>query len=1612
MQRESPHPVSEKQFSFHYTAIAAAALRIASPLAGEIQKGTVFRLFAFVLLLVTQCPLLYSQKAYWNNKGAKIYISGKGVISGMNTAIINDSNTVIVNYGKIKVMEMENKGKIELKGTAASIIIDSTLILEKGKIFLNANKIMLNNPDTAALLRTNGYLIAEDSLWGKLVWKIGEAPAGWKYVVPFVNDSLEDVGMEFQVVEPGTGEGSIEFSTFGTVATDSPNNAVQPPDMIYFHEAAATIGSNWQKIADRYWLTKPVDYTVPPLANVTLRYDSSSIAGTNTIEKNHLAISKLKDRCWEEVEAEIDTTERRFAADSLNDYYLWILHDSIEPQACYSGLTCGDAIWINDTLNPNPFLMTDTVMWFRFVATDTIIDVGIIPNNFNLTAWGWKLYDSDCTPGNLIDEYFDSGFTSQEGYLHVYENVTVNDTLILKIINTEGLTVEIKISSISEKRGMSGNFNSCGDFNLLDATLANFEDFPPGGFATGLNNFFIRGGVNSPDIVTANHTNPKVATAGIPFYPIWMCKSGTPGSKWPGSYEPSINNNYQYVHLAAGGDSYAEGLTFHLGEPLKYDCDYEICFVAYLGCPNIQLDFLFSEEPPCPPPTILIPNVVNFPGVNSITTRNCGQYTYTPIVTRTFTVPNIADWTKICATFNLNNLGITPGHTLDEVVIAPRFQLDPQGDANSIFLDDIKIKKVKCESCETGNVTTVSSSETWDVDVWSEGDIIIEPGAVLTITCTVAMPDNARIIVERGAKLIVDGGTITNVCGEMWEGIFVHGNAERTNNQLNEPHPQLNEVYDFVNNTNGSYPSDNDQHGVVVLNNATIENAYHAIRCGTDAPVSYFVPEYAGGIVVAENSIFRNNRYCVEIPRFNYRASDGPALYYFKECRFETDGALNGNTLPKNFITLWNVKGVTLLNNLFINRTPDIYHPAERGIGIMCYDAAFNVDARGLCTEQHVNGGCVNWDPDEDLGFHNLSAGVSISSSYLGGSNPAIRYTNFENNLFGILAQGTLYYKIYRNRFVLGNEPVSQWFLSFHPTGVFNIGCMFRLDENTFILPDDAPARAVYTYQSQNWPANIYKNRVEGGGDDRSYAFAFSFENSNLVNYCNTVVDPMDHFLVFQNGSIFERQGDCRQGASRPAGNVFDPSCSSTSNLHFYVGSNVPYFEYCNHAGSGFSISCTQLNSNPNPDFPTIQTTPGCATQIVEIPGSDGSDGFYGMRQKQEDLAALINDQYALLDGGRTDEILPLVHNEQYSANQLYDTLKKYSPFLSDDVLVALIFRKEFNGNKRSHLLIENAPHSNLIWKALKEADPPMNADSLDKLKEYQDSSSARKPIIDSLNRYKLQKGLNYVDMLYYASIDTNYSVEEIKDSLINEKDAPMRLLLGDLYLAENEYAESESVFDNLKVYFREDKELLGLRELQISLFEDTLTYYDLSEGELEDLEEIAFNDTSTAAIHAKLILEFVNDSIYPYPFEDKEEGSPKRVNEEEKPHEEKQDEELNESNLYKLIPTLIEGEMVGYVDTVWEKKVQVNCGYITLMDNWHSIIYFIKEKISYRLITLIKPGYSSIQWKFKAMLNTVIRLLKSNEVPKIYHYCCSVFRFGQNTWTNLSKGTSRGCSI
>ena len=78
-------------------------------------------------------------------------------------------------------------------------------------------------------------------------------------------------------------------------------------------------------------------------------------------------------------------------------------------------------------------------------------------------------------------------------------------------------------------------------------------------------------------------------------------------------------------------------------------------------------------------------------------------------------------------------------------------------------------------------IVVITGNETWTSNQDIDYGIQIEPGAVLTIESTVRFAPDAKLIVKRGGKLIIDGGVLTNLnSNSLWPGIEVWGRSDKS----------------------------------------------------------------------------------------------------------------------------------------------------------------------------------------------------------------------------------------------------------------------------------------------------------------------------------------------------------------------------------------------------------------------------------------------------------------------------------------------------------------------------------------------------------------------------------------------------------------------------------------------------------------------------------------------------------------------------------------------------------------------------------------------------------------------------------------------------------------
>ncbi|MCB0617175.1 MAG: S8 family serine peptidase [Saprospiraceae bacterium] len=484
-----------------------------------------------------------------------------------------------------------------------------------------------------------------------------------------------------------------------------------------------------------------------------------------------------------------------------------------------------------------------------------------------------------------------------------------------------------------------------------------------------------------------------------------------------------------------------------------------------------------------------------------------------------------------------------------------------------------------------GDIDPITDDEEWDNPRYINGEVEIKEDARLTISSTIRFGANARIRVKRGAELVVDGGTLTNGCGERWQGIIVEGNPS---------------TFQAV----SPYTGVRDQ-GYVELNNAVIENALYGVRL--------YDPEAAntgGGILVAHGSEFINNIYAVAFaPYQNFSPYDEYVklhnLSSFSECVF-----IVNNDFPGNYedfaahVFLKRVTGIEFIGCEFRNEISksNYTYADDAKVAISSRDANFTVTK--VCESEYY--------PPEQCEYEKRSVfegfATAISAYNISTINTfVVTYTDFSDNYTCISASKV------DNIFVANNVFEVGMGLSglYNPYRGINLqGCTaYKVEENEFSDSKTALTSeemlGIVIVTSGNQPNEIYKNTLEGldfgnisNGDNRGQQ---PFEG--LIYRCNENDENQYDFGIpdenVSSWGIAQNQGSLLKSASNSW--TSDPQNDHT---HFWnLGSNFTYFHASGDAPTHYTTNTIDLNPNAEVNQ--------CNSQL---PG----DGYYGFLSDSE----------------------------------------------------------------------------------------------------------------------------------------------------------------------------------------------------------------------------------------------------------------------------------------------------------------------------------------------------------------------------------------------------------
>jgi len=268
----------------------------------------------------------------------------------------------------------------------------------------------------------------------------------------------------------------------------------------------------------------------------------------------------------------------------------------------------------------------------------------------------------------------------------------------------------------------------------------------------------------------------------------------------------------------------------------------------------------------------------------------------------------------------------------------------------------------------TEGVMIVNDTVKWSRKRKVLQDVVINPGAQLTILTSIEMGLDRKITVMPGAELIIDRGTLTKDCAGMWDGIRLVGSNDYSNRDLL-------------------------QGKIILINGGSIQYADTAIKTIGTNESGDIVPGTGGGIIYAWDAKFINNSQSIEI---NPSSGINPAVLAY--CQFVIDDVLPDRSVG-NQVSLRGSEGIRFMSCRFENNLPSSAIPFnKRGTGIYSFNSNFSVEKLSLTDSTHFG-------LNPEVVFKQLAAGIRASSSGPGFYADVIN-ARFERNFTGIYFSG------------------------------------------------------------------------------------------------------------------------------------------------------------------------------------------------------------------------------------------------------------------------------------------------------------------------------------------------------------------------------------------------------------------------------------------------------------------------------------------------------------------------------------------------------------------------------------------------------------------------------
>jgi hypothetical protein len=673
---------------------------------------------------------------------------------------------------------------------------------------------------------------------------------------------------------------------------------------------------------------------------------------------------------------------------------------------------------------------------------------------------------------------------------------------------------------------------------------------------------------------------------------------------------------------------------------------------------------------------------------------------------------------------------------------------------------------------EQASERVLTATETFTGEIISRENIRIAAPNTLTIQGDLLMYPDRRVIVDPGARLVLDGGLIDSYCQGKWDGVEVRGNANAS--QV----PQTNQGY------------------LELRGGARIEHAEIAIRLYRSDQNNMPAPGTTGGVLKAygqsANPVFIRN--CTKgLHMLPYENRPG-----------------GGNEINNRTSLAWTVFETDEIDAEYCARLEDV-----SGVSFSYCTFRDNASSTSWYNELRPNG--IEFFSSKitvrNSIFWRLRSGIEASSDGL--LNPAfIRNNTFDLCHWGILLDGVHASEVTRNDFIIphgalygGQDPLEQ---TDPPLGLYLHTCEgYEVEENHFESEEQHAVGLVVTDNSSG--ANqFYKNTFNGllvgsllQGDNRDV------DGQGLQCLCNDYGledGNVYKIAITWGGEIAQFQGTPANfnDPAIPAGNRFYPECLTGADVSdLYVEDDGQLgFTYLRHSNAFCDPVCrtdafvSVVNTNQNYQDDT-QANASCPSQLGH--GHYINDHLlkYALhKQAFTDLKLYLDGQ---LDGGDTQELLTMIHDASVNSFTLRLELLAASPRLTDRVMIDAINRTPaMDPWHLAQVLLSNSPLTPDVLLTLDRSNVlPLYRDMV---AAAQTGGLSLKSMLEAeLAGYRMgMEGPRFDAVRYYLERDTSGWPLDSVLTVIGDPVVPSAAFnVAGLQIARRNWSAAQSLIDN-----------------------------------------------------------------------------------------------------------------------------------------------------------------------------------------------------------------------